>query len=116
MRSICVRMAALCLFIVMGSGLAGAETGAQDRQQELFFEGKNSSIPALALGTTLEVKVTGIIARAKVTQIFKNPSTEWVEGIYVFPLPDGAAVDTLRMKVGNRTIRGVIQEKQEARQ
>src|SRR4029079_11370187 len=70
----------------------------------------------LALGTTVEVKVTGIIARAKVTQIFKNASTQWVEGIYVFPLPEGAAVDTLKMKVGNRTLRGVIQEKQEARQ
>ena len=44
--------------------------------------------------------MTGIIARTKVTQIFTNPSTDWVEGIYVFPLPEDAAVDTLRMKVG----------------
>jgi Ca-activated chloride channel family protein len=109
-------MAALCFFVVIGSGLAGAETGPQDRQQGLFFHTANSSIPALAIGTTVEVKVTGIIARTKVTQIFKNASPEWVEGIYLFPLPDDAAVDTLRMKVGNRTIRGVIQEKQEARQ
>ncbi len=116
MRSIYVRMAALCLFIVIGRDLAWAETEPQERPQGLFLHTENSSIPALALGTTIEVRVTGIIARAKVTQIFKNPSTEWVEGIYVFPLPDGAAVDTLRMKVGNRTIRGVIQEKQEARQ
>jgi Ca-activated chloride channel family protein len=116
MRSIYVRMVALCLFIMIGSGGAWAETGPQDRPQGLFLHTENSSISALALGTTLEVKVTGIIARTKVTQIFKNPSTEWVEGIYVFPLPDGAAVDTLKMKVGNRTIRGAIQEKQEARQ
>ncbi|HEX4965454.1 MAG TPA: VIT domain-containing protein [Thermoanaerobaculia bacterium] len=109
-------MAALCLFMVtIGSGLAGAETGA-DRRQGLFLSGKNGAVPAPVLGSTVEVKVTGIIARAKVTQIFKNVSSEWVEGIYIFPLPEEAAVDTLRMKVGSRTIRGVIQEKAEARQ
>ncbi len=111
MRSLIVRMAALCLFCL---SLAQAASGA-DRPQGLQFRSKNSSIPAPVLGSTVEIKVTGIIARAKVTQIFKNVSAEWVEGIYIFPLPEDAAVDSLRMKVGNRVIRGAIQEKEEAR-
>ncbi|HEV7504876.1 MAG TPA: marine proteobacterial sortase target protein [Thermoanaerobaculia bacterium] len=116
MRSVFVRMAALCLFIAgVGSGLARAESGP-DRRQGLFLNDKNGSVPAPVLGATVEVKVTGIIARTKVTQIFKNVSREWVEGIYIFPLPADAAVDTLRMKVGNRTFLGTIQEKEEARQ
>ncbi|HEX9941536.1 MAG TPA: marine proteobacterial sortase target protein [Thermoanaerobaculia bacterium] len=105
-------MAALCLSLVLGSGLAWAE----DRRQGLYLAGQDGAVPAPVLGSTVEVKVTGIIARAKVTQIFKNPSQEWVEGVYIFPLPEDAAVDTLRMKVGDRTIQGAIQEKQEARQ
>ncbi|HEY2294758.1 MAG TPA: VIT domain-containing protein, partial [Thermoanaerobaculia bacterium] len=72
-------------------------------------------MPAPVLGATVEVKVTGIIARTRVTQIFTNPSQEWLEGVYVFPLPADGAVDTLRMKVGERTIQGLIQEKEEAR-
>ena len=115
MRSIFVRMAALCLFFLSAGSVAMAASGA-DRPQGLLFRGKNSSIPAPVLGSTVEVKVTGIIARAKVTQIFKNVSTEWVEGIYIFPLPADAAVDSLQMKVGNRIVRGVIQEKEAARQ
>ncbi|MFY9820446.1 MAG: marine proteobacterial sortase target protein [Thermoanaerobaculia bacterium] len=95
--------------------MARAASGS-DRPQGLSFRSKNSSIPAPVLGSTVEVRVTGIIARAKVTQIFKNVSDQWVEGIYVFPLPGDAAVDSLRMKVGNRTILGVVQEKNEARQ
>ena len=117
MRSVFVRMAALCLFIA-GSGLAAAGNAA-DNRQGLFVNGENDlspAVPAPVLGATVEVKVTGIIARTKVTQIFKNISTDWVEGIYIFPLPADAAVDTLRMKVGNRTILGAIQSKEKARQ
>ena len=105
MRTILVRMAALCLLLVLGNGFAWAEQG-------LYFEGKEAPV----LGATVEVRVTGIIARTKVTQIFQNPSSDWVEGIYIFPLPGDAAVDMLKMRVGDRTILGVIQEKEEARQ
>lgn len=110
MRSNLVRMAALFLFLLTGSPLAYGAEGPPERQG-LYVDG----IPAPVLGTTVEVRVTGIIARAKVTQIFTNPSQEWVEGIYIFPLPEDAAVDTLRMKVGDRKLLGVIQEKDEAR-
>ena len=40
--------------------------------------------------------------RTRVRQRFQNPAGEWVEGVYVFPLPDAAAVDTLRLRVGER--------------
>src|SRR5436305_7807694 len=112
MRSNLVRMATLCFLFLTGSGLAwGSGPG-----QGLFFPGKDGQpVPAPVLGATVEVKVTGIIARTRVTQIFTNPSQEWLEGVYVFPLPADGAVDTLRMKVGERTIHGIIQEKEEAR-
>ena len=44
------------------------------------------------------------VARAKVTQRFLNPHRDWYEGIYVFPLPENAAVDRLRMKIGERMV------------
>jgi len=61
-------------------------------------------IPAPTLKTDVQITVTGVIARAIVTQEFTNPGKDWAEGIYVFPLPETAAVDHLRMKVGERII------------
>jgi Ca-activated chloride channel family protein len=71
--------------------------------------------PAPVLEADISIAVTGIIARARVTQRFRNPGDGWVEGVYVFPLPDGAAVDHLRMFVGSRVIEGQIRERGKAR-
>ncbi|MFO0706302.1 MAG: marine proteobacterial sortase target protein [Nitrospira sp.] len=74
--------------------------------------------PAPTLKTDVRIAVTGLIARATVTQEFTNPSLDkdaWAEGIYVFPLPETAAVDHLRMTVGERIIEGQIKERAEAK-
>lgn len=75
-------------------------------------------IPAPVLKTDVQIAVTGIIARATVRQEFTNPSEkkgDWLEGLYVFPLPETAAVDHLRMHVGDRIIEGHIKERTEAK-
>ena len=73
-------------------------------------------IPAPTVETKVRINVTGLIGRTRVVQTFRNPSGEWVEGVYVFPLPERSAVDTLRMVIGERVIEAQIQEKQKARQ
>jgi Ca-activated chloride channel family protein len=85
----------------------------------LFRSGRTDRyIPAPILKTDVQIVVTGTIARATVTQEFTNPRTrkgDRLEGIYVFPLPETAAVDQLRMKVGERVIEGQIKERNEAK-
>ena len=71
--------------------------------------------PAPMLGTDVEITVTGLIARTVVTQYFHNPTDAWLEGIYVFPLPQNAAVDTLEVRIGERVIVGEIKERHEAK-
>ena len=44
-----------------------------------------------------------------------NPTAQWREAVYVFPLPERAAVDHLTMHVGERVIEGEIRERAEAR-
>jgi Ca-activated chloride channel family protein len=68
-------------------------------------------IEALQMQTDVDYEVTGSIARAKVKQQFKNNSSLWTEGIYVFPLPEKAAVDHFRMVIGERIIEGQIKER-----
>jgi len=72
-------------------------------------------VEAPRLQTDINVNVTGLISRTVITQRFENPSQGWVEGIYVFPMPDNAAVDTLKMQIGDRFIEGLIKERKEAR-
>jgi len=70
---------------------------------------------APTLATEARFEIAGLVARATVTQRFRNATDGWVEGIYVFPLPEAAAVDHLRMRVGERVIEGQIRERDEAR-
>lgn len=71
--------------------------------------------PAPVQSTEVEMRVTGPVVRATVRQTFTNPAADWAEGVYVFPLPETAAVDHLTMRVGDRVIEGQIKEKQAAK-
>lgn len=92
--------------------LGDVESGA------LLFNTKEPGkyVPAPLLATDVKIDVSGPIARARVTQRFINPGDSWVEGKYIFPLPEDSAVDTLKMVIGDRVIEGKIKEKEEARQ
>jgi Ca-activated chloride channel family protein len=81
----------------------------------LLLEGEGDE-PWLApqVSTEVQLVVTGMIARAQVEQVFENPSEEPVEAVYVFPLPEGAAVDGLTLQIGDRKIVGQIREREEA--
>ncbi|WFU72395.1 marine proteobacterial sortase target protein [Bradyrhizobium sp. CB2312] len=70
---------------------------------------------AIRLGTDVDITVSGPTLRARVTQIFRNPTKDWVEATYVYPLATGGGVDTLKMVVGDRVIVGDIKERQQAR-
>ena len=62
--------------------------------------------------------VNGIINLIELICFFRqhyiNPSKEWVEAIYLFPLPDTSIVDKLRVKIGQKYIEGKIKEKKQA--
>ncbi len=70
---------------------------------------------APTVSTKVEMAISAMLARVTVTQAFTNPDDQWREGVYVFPLPEAAAVDHLRMQVGERVIEGVIKERAEAK-
>ncbi len=72
-------------------------------------------VPAPLLGTDIDITVSGPTARARVTQHFYNPTDGWIEGVYVYPLPENSAVDALKMVVGDRVIVGEIKERREAK-
>jgi Ca-activated chloride channel family protein len=72
-------------------------------------------VSAPTVHTDVDLVVTGIVARGTVVQRFRNPTMLRVEGLYVFPLPENAAVDALRMVIGERVVEGRIEERAQAR-
>ncbi|MEH6526662.1 MAG: marine proteobacterial sortase target protein [Sneathiella sp.] len=71
-------------------------------------------LQAEILSTEISSVVTGFIVRTTVRQQFRNSSTDWMEGMYQFPLPDDAAVDEMVLIIGERRIVSEIQEKKQA--
>ena len=82
----------------------------------LFFHAGRADalLEAPRLSSDVVIRVNGQVARARVRQRFTNPSMVWLEGVYVFPLPAGSAVDRLVMTVGERRIEGRILPREEA--
>lgn len=66
--------------------------------------------------TDVDAKVSGYLARVTVTQKFHNSNREKIEALYTFPLPENAAVDDMTMKIGDRIIKGTIEEKSKAKE
>jgi Ca-activated chloride channel homolog len=68
-----------------------------------------------AVKSEVSITVTGPIVRTTVKQTFHNTTGRCVEGLYVYPLPEMSAVDTLKMTIGSRVIVGEIREREQAR-
>ena len=81
----------------------------------LLFKHGDIMQDAAQLHTNVEMKISGMINRVFLRQSFKNTTDNWQEGIYVFPLPEDAAVDHMRLHIGERVIEGQIKEKQQAK-
>lgn len=71
--------------------------------------------PAVILESGVHFHISGMIATVDVNQSFRNDSGNWAEAVYVFPLPEQAAVRAMRIRIGERVIEGEIHERAEAK-
>src|SRR5438552_65398 len=89
----------------------------QVREGSLLYRspisGRYESVPLVHTDATLDVR--GLVAAATVTQQYVNSSTAPIEAVYIFPLPHDAAVYDMEIRIGNRVIRSVIREREEAK-
>lgn len=85
------------------------------RSGTLLLKEDGATTEAIRLGIDIDITVSGPTLRTRVTQAFRNPTKDWVEATYVYPLATNGAVDTLKMVVGDRVIVGDIKERQQAR-
>lgn len=90
----------------------------KDRCESPYFiilseEGENEQLPLKS--TMVDVNIAGVIANVKVKQVYSNTGKNSIEAIYVFPASTRAAVYEMIMKVDDREIIAIVEEKQQAR-
>lgn len=76
---------------------------------------QEETIPVPLEHTDVHASISAYIATVNVTQKFANPYDEKIEAVYVFPLPQNAAINEFLMTIGDRKIRGIIRDREEAR-
>jgi Ca-activated chloride channel family protein len=105
----------LLILLVFGWNQAAADNLRQPRAelQLRTLDGQYQSQAPL-LQSDVQIDITGILSKVRVEHLFINPSQSWMEGVYLFPLPETSAVEALRMQIGDRIIEGRIEEKRTA--
>src|SRR5215469_8984665 len=91
--------------------------GFDETSGSLGIVGKDGSVTGACplRHTHVRGAISGFLARVTVTQTFENSASDKIEAIYAFPLPENAAVDDMTIQVGQRTVRGVVKKREEAR-
>lgn len=105
----------LWLFLPMAASAESNVTPAQVQSGTLLLKMQSGYRVATRINSEIALEVSGMTVRATLRQQFRNDGAEWVEGVYVFPLPETAAVDRMKMRIGERLIEGEVQEKEKAR-
>ena len=63
----------------------------------------------------VKVEIKDQVATTRIDQVFRNPYDRELEGTYIFPLPEDAAISDFAMYVNGEKINGQILEKEKAR-
>ncbi len=120
--TLCAATAAAGLIAATAADPRGVEDGAAagstaGKAGALYVAGSDGA-PGAACPlehTDVRVEISGFLARAYVTQRFNNPFPEAIEAVYTFPLSEDSAVDDMTIRIGERTVKGKIKEREEAR-
>ncbi|MCJ7582525.1 MAG: VWA domain-containing protein [Candidatus Aminicenantes bacterium] len=63
----------------------------------------------------VEVNILGQVAKTTIDQVFINHYTKDIEGVYIFPLPEGASLSEFSMYIGDKKVDGEILDRDQAR-
>lgn len=110
-----------CLFsllLIIGFILYSSKLYASDFEQltssKLYLGSGNALTEAITLNSKVHFDIDGPVITTEFTQSFYNQTEDVLVGTYAFPLPINAAVNHLKVVIGERIIEGKIMEKQQA--
>lgn len=94
---------------------AFAPTASADSGALRVVRADGSRTEVASLDTTVDLAIHGLVAEVRVKQRFRNSGEQWQQGQYLLPLPEGAAVHAMTLRIGERLVVGEIREKEQAR-
>lgn len=103
------------LALALLTAVLAAQPALADSGALRITHADGSRTDVASLDTTVDLQIHGLIAEVRVNQRFRNSGAAWQEGHYVLPLPEGAAVHAMTLRIGERLIVGEIREKEAAR-
>ncbi len=107
-------LTAVCLALFLGAS-SRAVTPTEGCLQ--IIDAGHASVKVCPLEhTEVQVDISGFVARVTLVQQFRNPLNEPIEAVYTFPMSSRAAVDAMSMEIGDRTIKGLVKTREEARE
>ncbi len=80
---------------------------------EVTRDSKRIALPLS--GVDIAARVADRVASVTVKETFRNTYSEHLEAVYIFPLSGGCAVSNFELRVGDRVIKGKVEERGEAR-
>ena len=115
---VCIALALFATLLLIAWPPAHADDVEARRAESPYFHVRSDD-PALDVlplkGTTVDVRIAGVIADVTVTQHYRNEGQRPIEAKYVFPGSTRAAVHAMTVRLGERQIVAQIREKQRAR-
>ncbi len=118
MKKKAIALLIMSLFIMIANHAFAQQETNEDKTLSPYFFVKTDDpdLDQMPLkSTSVDVRVSGVIADVLVTQTYKNEGTKPLEAIYVFPASTRAAVYGMKMIIGERTIVANIKKRKDAR-
>jgi Ca-activated chloride channel homolog len=92
------------------------DTGRKTLSPYFFVFSDDDDVDRLPLkSTSVKVDIAGVVAHVRVSQLYRNEGRKPLEAVYIFPASTRAAVQAMRMTIGDRTIVAEIKKRAEAR-
>lgn len=114
MRNSSQAKALVMIFFVFFSGLIGTELFADGFIIPVPKPGEKI-LPLTVKYHRVDVKIINQVAKTSIDQVFINNHHRDIEGVFIFPLPEKAAISEFSMYIGDKKIEGEILDREEAR-
>lgn len=83
----------------------------------VYFQQENGrAVPFKIDRYHIRVAINNQLTKTKIDQAFVNPNSFEVDGIYIFPVPEGAALSNLTFSINGELVNGELLSQQKARE
>ena len=104
----------LAVFLLFFSGFTATELFADGFIIPMPRPGEK--IPPLTVKYhRVKVEIINQVAKTSIDQVFINNYSRDIEGVFIFPLPEKAAISEFSMYIGDKKIEGEILDREKAR-